>query len=183
MITHTGRVAAPTYTDDSQVWWQTCFWTLVILGLNTMAQPSGRVLELPARYGTYLRSSPIICLADILSIFARLIYCCFTPSSGSLQHIIAERFEVVGSSEDMESIISTAWVRWLCFLLGPLPQIIRLASFQGVYWTKLWAFGFVLSWLLVEVLILLSPRTFEEYHIIGFMAVSKLWMIFYDYLE
>jgi hypothetical protein len=53
--------------------WQTAYWTLIPLAVNTVAQPSGRILGLPAKYRTYLRCSPLICATDSLSIFIRLI--------------------------------------------------------------------------------------------------------------
>jgi hypothetical protein len=45
------------------------------------------------------------------------------------------------------------WIRWLLFVLGPLPQAIRLASFTGTPWTKAFEYSFALSWVLMEVVI------------------------------
>ncbi|KAF4635514.1 hypothetical protein G7Y89_g2570 [Cudoniella acicularis] len=57
-------------------------------------------------------------------------------------------------SERLEDVRNGTWMRWLPFVLGPLPQIVRLASFTGVPWTKASGFSFLLSWLLIEILIL-----------------------------
>jgi hypothetical protein len=57
-----------------EVSWQTCFWILVTLALNTMAQPCGKVCNSDSRYSMYMLSFPFICIADMLSIFSRVGY-------------------------------------------------------------------------------------------------------------
>jgi len=66
----------------SQVSWQSAFWALVPITLNTMTQPSGMILDgmildMPSRYGFFLRSSPIICFLDTIYVLSSLIY--YTP--------------------------------------------------------------------------------------------------------
>ena len=75
--------------------WQTIFWILVALSINAMAQPGGRICGLPSRYQTYLRCSPFICAADMLSIIMRLLV--FTlyqrlPTREALGVLLHERF-------------------------------------------------------------------------------------------
>lgn len=55
----------------------------------------------------------------------------------------------------VKSVSETTWFRWIGFILGPLPQAIRIASFQGVFWTKAIGFMFLLDWVLVEVIVLI----------------------------
>jgi hypothetical protein len=124
-----------------EVSWQTCFFILVTLGLNTMAQPGGRVCGIDARYSTYMRSSPFLSIGDVLSIFFRLSYNGLqfnTSPRACVQQVVNDRFESNGSVDGLESLTSTTWMRWLLFILGPLPQAVRLASFEGVPLTQLW---------------------------------------------
>lgn len=49
-------------------------------------------------------------------------------------------------------------MRWFPFIMGPLPQAIRLASFEGTPWTKAFGFSFLVAWIFIEVLILVAPE-------------------------
>ncbi|PMD20616.1 hypothetical protein NA56DRAFT_646284 [Hyaloscypha hepaticicola] len=120
---------------------------------------------MPSQYSTYLRSSPFVCIVDTLSILVRLAWSIYTflltennPLYDSLHHIVVdERFDY--DVAEIKKARATSWIRWLCFILGPLPQAIRLGSFSGVPYTKLFGFGFLSSWLLVEFLILIATTT------------------------
>ena len=129
-----------------------------------MFQPCGKVCSMPSRYSTYLRSSTFVCIADTLSILVRLAYSLTTslltegnPLYDSIHLITEERFD--NDIAEINKAKATAGIRWLCFILGPLPQAIRLASFSGVPGTKIFGFGFLSSWLIVEFLILVSATT------------------------
>jgi Ni,Fe-hydrogenase I cytochrome b subunit len=50
------------------------------------------------------------------------------------------------------------WLRGLFFIIGVLPQGIRLASFRNTPWTKIIGFIFLGHFLVGEVLILLASR-------------------------
>ena len=138
--------------------WQTIFWILVNLSIGAMAQPGGRICGFPSRYRTYLRCSPLICGADMLSIVMRLavsiihLRLSFRESVGVLLH---SRFNHsghanVGSSqssvlqaeneEDIDDGIQVlermTWLRWLWFILATLPPAIKLASMTGVTWPQ-----------------------------------------------
>jgi hypothetical protein len=132
-----------------------------------MSQPCGKVCSMPGRYSIYLRSSPFTCIVDTLSILVRLAYSMSTsllsknrPFYTSLRYITEERFD--SDVVEINKAKGTAWIRWLCFILGPLPQAIRLASFKGVQGTKIVGFGFLSSWLLVEFLVLIAARTARD---------------------
>jgi len=81
------------------------------------------------------------------------------PLKTSFRYLIYERLSdpELSDSETGKGLLSTTWIRWLLFVLSPLPQVIRLASFQGTRWTKVFGFIYVLSWLSVEILIFLVP--------------------------
>ncbi len=109
-----------------------------------------------------MRSLPFICLADTLSIFSKVGYrrLRFGTSLGkSVRNVIDERF---GSHEEVLEFVRTSWLRWLFFCLGPMPQAIRLASFEGTFWTQFFGFSYLLSWVLIETLGVISARTVTQ---------------------
>ncbi|PMD16714.1 hypothetical protein NA56DRAFT_649275 [Hyaloscypha hepaticicola] len=157
-----------TIPASSQVSWETAFWTLVPLAVNVMAQPCGRILGRDTRYWTYLRCLPIMCAADSLSIIVRLgIYGSgFLAKRGvrlpfweSLKLVIHHRFHDENEDEDAEGIRAmgrTTWLRWLFFIFGTLTPAIKLLAFVGTPWTKAWGTMFLVSFILVEALVVLS---------------------------
>ena len=153
---------------SSQVSWETAFWTLVPLAVNVMAQPCGRILGRETRYWTYLRCLPIMCAADSLSIIIRLgIYGSGflakrrvrLPFWERLKLVIHHRFHDENEDEDAEGIRAMGrmtLLRWLFFIFGTLPQAIKLLAFEGTPWTKTWGVMFLVSFIMVEALVVFS---------------------------
>jgi hypothetical protein len=133
-----------------------------------MAQPCGRILGRETRYWTYLRCLPIMCAADSLSIIIRLgIYGSGflakrrvqLPFWERLKLVIHHRFHDENEDEDAEGIRAMGrmtWLRWLFFIFGTLPQAIKLLAFEGTPWTKAWGVMFLVSFIMVEALVVLS---------------------------
>jgi len=109
-----------------------------------------------------MRSLPFICLADILSIFSKVGYRRWTLGISirkCVRIVIDEKF---GTHEEVLVFARSSWLRWLFFILGPMPQAIRLASFRGTPCTQFFGFSYLLSWLLIEILGLISARTVTQ---------------------
>jgi hypothetical protein len=144
-------------TAANQVSWQTCVWILIALAANIMFQPCGKVCSQPSRYKLYMRSSPLICLFDAVSVLIRLIvvsaYFQISPLK-SLRILVADRFE----EEDSQALVNSTWIRWLMFVLSALPLTIKLCSFRGTPITKFVGFCYVGPFLLFELLIHFSPE-------------------------
>ncbi|KNG46709.1 hypothetical protein TW65_06622 [Stemphylium lycopersici] len=68
--------------NSNLVSWQTVFWGLAPIAVNSMGQPAGKVCDAPSAIGFWLRVSPIICFLDMLSILYRLVS--YTISQGSV---------------------------------------------------------------------------------------------------
>lgn len=129
-----------------------------------MSQPSGRVCGFPAKYRTYLRSSPLFCLADSLSILIHLIlYLTTFPFKDAIRLLIQQRFGK-GDDDDadesreegIQAIEKLTWLRWIFFVLGTLGPGIKLMAMEGVPWTKNFGAIFLISFVMVEVLVILS---------------------------
>jgi hypothetical protein len=121
---------------------------------------------MPSYYGVYIRSSPIICVFDLVSILIRLVFVSWklkvSPRT-SLRLLLRRRFD----DSDAEESANGTWLRWLLFVLGPLPQAIRLASFEGTPWTKIIGFIFLANFIVGEVAIILAAKG-TEYTLLHF---------------
>jgi hypothetical protein len=144
----------------SPVEWQTVCWILIALAMNTMAQPAGRVCGISSRYRTYARCSPIVCAADMVSIVTRLLITCFylrTSPVTALRMLKAERYKDVEPIEGIRVIEQYTWLRWVYFILGALPQAIKLMSFRGTPWTQVVGLIFLVSFIIVEMIVIFVP--------------------------
>lgn len=123
-----------------------------------MAQPSGRGLSLPAKYRTYLRCSPVICAADALSILIHFIYYCATFSpQDAVRFLIQERFgDDEDDAEGIQAVEKLTFIRWMFFVFGTLGSGIKLMAMENIPWTKAWGAMFLISFIVVEVLVILS---------------------------
>ncbi|EPE31517.1 hypothetical protein GLAREA_12273 [Glarea lozoyensis ATCC 20868] len=118
-----------------------------------MAQPAGQMFGLPARCRVYLASSPVLCAGDTLLSISRIIYSMMFEKVSYTQackqvHILKTRSD----SGYVERTENNSWTRWLCFLIGTLPSVIRLASVSGLPWSKIWGLMFVSSFVINEMI-------------------------------
>jgi len=127
----------------------------VTLAVCAMSQPAGKVCGASSRFGIYLRSSPLFCFADILSVLIRLAPTSFRHQVSpvqSVERLIVERFDGAPTDENLKAMRSAMWARWVFFVLGGLPQAVKLYSFRGLVWTKILGSIFLASILMIEVL-------------------------------
>ncbi|PVH77877.1 hypothetical protein DL98DRAFT_534464 [Cadophora sp. DSE1049] len=120
---------------------------MTTLALNSMTQPCGKF--------------PLICVLDIVFFLSRWAHAWIYSKRNFRQaffYVIAERFSDSSPAEGIQALGQSIGMRWLLFILGPLPQAIRLAGFQAVFWSKLFGFSFVIPWLVMEGLILVAGR-------------------------
>lgn len=125
------------------------FWVLVGIAINCVAQPSGRVCGINTDYGPYLRSSPILCGIDALTILGQLSY--YANSNPSLRDsarlVLASRFSDQGSIPRREG----NFLRIFLFVLGMLPASITILTATGIPWTKTWGLLYLADFILVEI--------------------------------
>lgn len=130
---------------------------------NIMTQPSGRVLSLPSRYRTYLRSSPIICALDALAFLLRVFitpYLLPISLHQALDAVLRERYkDIEDASEGLQSLEKQTWLRWVFFIVGTLGPSIKLMAMQGVPWTKVWGGMFLFAFLVIEAAALFYRRS------------------------
>ena len=162
MVFITAREAAQS-SSSNPVSWQSGFWALVPLTLKSMSQPSGMVCDLPSKRISVLQSSPIICFLDVTFVIGRLAWYANASKSprAAVERTVRLRFQdVVDQAEEssLASLQKNTLFRFLMFVLGVLPQIIKLYDMRGLPWTKLWASLFLSSFFVIELLVLISKR-------------------------
>ncbi|KAH9219141.1 hypothetical protein DL95DRAFT_520826 [Leptodontidium sp. 2 PMI_412] len=67
-----------------EVSWQTLFWIITTLAINSMTQTCGWVCGFNSRYRPYIRSSPAICVVDIIFMLCRWIGAFVKPGPSHL---------------------------------------------------------------------------------------------------
>ena len=148
--------------SSSHVSWQTAFWSLVPLALNVMTQPSGRVCGWKGASRFYLRCSPVICAADWVAMSVRyLVYLVKARSNQqALRMTLDARFrdldDDASSDEGFQALEKLTFVRWMLFILGTLPQAIKLVFLKGVPWTQAWGVMFLVPFVTLEIMIILQ---------------------------
>ena len=148
---------------SEEVKWQAAFWGLVPIAINTMTQPSGKVLGFPSSDGFFLRSSPFVCACDTLYIIAALIHQGIGHGSVRVaaRVIIENRFSDAANESESESFSQfrrNTVVRLVLFVLSTLLGIVKIYGMQGVPWTKAWASMFLSSFLILEIVGLLAGK-------------------------
>ncbi|KAK0118420.1 hypothetical protein ONS95_012707 [Cadophora gregata] len=143
--------------------WQVLVFAILALAINSMAQPSGYIEpSIPTRFRLYLCSSPIVCTCDAVAMVVQLLTTMihlWIPLSSALAVVVYERSENMiddlgldGKEDDKDkTYLSSVWPRWLFFILGVLPPSIKLASFSGTPWTKIFGMMFLVSFLIIEL--------------------------------
>jgi hypothetical protein len=145
--------------------WQSAFWALVAIALNSMCQPSGKVCRFPSADSFYLRSSPIVCAVDSLQTILKSI--CFLllghPPRDAVARIARERFPNAADDDGDREDRFGSWEkhnvkRWIVLGFGSITQIVKLYALRGIPWTQAWATMFFLSWIVTELLVIVARR-------------------------
>jgi hypothetical protein len=144
--------------DQSLVSWQSAFWALVPLALNSMLQPTGPKTTYSGIGSLALRASPIICATDALtSLFQILSLMKFQqkpyrnlPLRRAAKVWLLTRSEpTLGEETPVEAL---QWVRLLVFIFGTLSQGVKLFACQGIPWTQTWGYLYVTSFAIFTIL-------------------------------
>lgn len=147
---------------SQQVSWQNAFWAVIPMALNSMIQPSGMTCGFPSKYGVFLRSSPIMCVIDAIEVLASFMYGVYRARSvrAAARQVTAYRFRDVEAnsalSSPLRSLEENPLVRFLVFVLGTLPQAIKLGAMQGIPLTKTTALMFLCSFAIIEIIVVVA---------------------------
>lgn len=122
-----------------------------------MTQPSGIILACPSKYGFILRSSPIVCVLDTIQlVFSIAKECCLLKSPrAAITKVAVYRFRDANEAEEgsLGKLQKNTTVRWIIFLIGAVPQIIKLYAMSGVPITKMWSSMYLSSFVVIELMV------------------------------
>ena len=167
-------ILTPAPSTANTVSWPSVFWAIAPIALNSMTQPCGTLCsQLEATQSFFFRSSPLVCLIDGISVLSsfgfylrqsRNLHVALINTSRSR---LAPPSPSVVDEDDEQSFPSNLHqlqdnelFRILLFVLGVAPQAIKLYACTGLFWTKLWASMYLISFFSLEILVLLPPRLF-----------------------
>ena len=150
-------------TGQQQLSGPAVFWALSTVALNTMSQPSGRILGYPSSWNFALRCSPVVCAASTIYTFIRLIVQSVRNTSvkKALQDFANYRF---GDEEDVDgegsftSLRKNTVFRIGLFVFGALPAITKLCASKGIPYSQSWSTMYFACFLLDETLLAVAPR-------------------------
>lgn len=119
---------------------QPAFWGLVPIAVNTMLQPSGRILGLPSSINVVIRSSPFICATSVLHSFWKFRRCLWRNDSmtSAIESFAADRFDdwAEGDAGSLNSLRHNRTFQILFFVLGVLPQALKIYCSAGILPTQ-----------------------------------------------
>lgn len=146
---------------SKEVSWQSAFWGLVTIALNTMVQPSGEVLGLPSRSGFVLRSSPLVCVLDTIhtiTVFIKHVSLLKFPRAAA-RKVLRDRFPDDGSPTDsLTQFRDNTVVRLLAFVLSTSTGVVKIYGMHNVPWTKIWASMLWSDFLMLELLLFIAGK-------------------------
>lgn len=156
-ITVSPLTIEPDPNQNTEVPWYSALLALVPIALNTMTQPSGIILACPSKYGFILRSSPIVCVLDTIQlVFSIAKECCLLKSPrAAITKVAVYRFRDANEAEEgsLGKLQKNTTVRWIIFLIGAVPQIIKLYAMSGVPITKMWSSMYLSSFVVIELMV------------------------------
>lgn len=136
--------------SSNQLSWQSAFWGLVGIALNTIFQPSGRILGLPSSWGPALKCSPIFCIANLLQGLnsIRIVQ----RDSDWILTVVPHKYDADEESDhtDVATLQRNTLFRIIAFILGPVLQGTKLYACRGIFWTQFLATIYIASFLCDE---------------------------------
>lgn len=139
--------------------WPSIFIALVALVLNNLIQPSGIVLSLPFLSSCSLRTSPITCALETVSLGIHFLSYCATGYSprSSARLIRSQRGMDVDMVDSKHAPTSrrlkriSGRSRLLVFIFGAVPQYAKIMSMSGIPWTQACASTYMASFIVFEM--------------------------------
>ena len=155
------------------------FWAFVPTALNAMTQPSGRIFGLHTYYSFALRISPIICGISAALTLTQVTYLTLIQKSFKVAclGVYAQRFKSTLTdgeqrlSGDFDRLRINSIFRIGLFVLGALPQSIKLFSSSGVAFAQACCAAFVTAFVTDEVILYISARATDASSI----AYDDVW--------
>ncbi|TDZ33463.1 hypothetical protein C8035_v011919 [Colletotrichum spinosum] len=146
--------------DDSRLSWQSAFWALLAIALNTATQPSGRIAGFPSSWGPALKCSPVFCIVNVIETLG----CLRLRHDPQWTLVVAptkyyDDHDKPSAPSDVASLQRNTLIRVITFILGPLLQATKLYACHGILFTQLLAAVYLASFLCDELVLSLMWLT------------------------
>jgi hypothetical protein len=132
------------------------------LALNVMVQPSGRIATFPPNSSFYLRSLPIYCAADVISLTVRIfVFCCYRLSlrKGLKDALRSSGIHQSTELHGLQKVNEMPGFRFILFS-GSVAILVKLLSYEGIPWTQMVAYCYIVRYCLYELIATLETRLF-----------------------
>jgi hypothetical protein len=133
-----------------------------------------------------LRSSPLFCALDTVMIIIKIISLVFAGCSwkAAISHTWWDRFP--HNLDISIPIINESWALsvW-AFILGALPQAVKIYAMSGIAWTQIIASIYLVSFITLEIVRFIAGSsrvgTREEVGLSPALSKSKSWLACIDH--
>jgi hypothetical protein len=161
MVDH--NIARAASDPESEVFWTQIYFVLATLALNAMVEPTGRVCGLPPTLQVFLRSSPVVCAADLLAVCLRFVAYSVRGMSpaAAARRIVARRHDQPPAQEEPAPPDNSDGnsVAELCLLfgrifcrLGVLLQAVKLFAYKGLPYSQAWGTIYLVCFVVTKML-------------------------------
>ncbi|KAL2073864.1 hypothetical protein VTL71DRAFT_11190 [Oculimacula yallundae] len=159
---------------DNTVSWQSIFFGLAALALNSMTQRSYFDESLPANSMIFaMRSSPFVCIADLIEAFVVIILYFVQKRSVNVSSSddtaiegdatrLGAFAEVIGSKKSR----GRPWVMLVLFV-GTSTQAVKILGSKCLIWTKIWTVSYVTSYIALALIEVSPARVTDQIAMIG----------------
>ncbi|KAL9629993.1 MAG: hypothetical protein Q9204_004960, partial [Flavoplaca sp. TL-2023a] len=159
---HTLDFASSTFVNK-EVPWPSILWALLPMAFNSMTQPAGRIaVNIAAEHSLFLRASPFVCVMEASAVLWQ--FASYTIRTGNARlaasHISQAKHGTsagVGRTQLQELQINDVF-RAILFLVGVVPQAIKLYACKGIPASQTWASPYLGSWTILELLVVIPAR-------------------------
>ncbi len=164
--------------NANQVSWQSAYWALVPLAVNAMVQPSGRICSFDPRYRFYLRSSPLVCSADLAGFAVRTATYSWEYRSFQLGLFKAVRVKDIRQEDEpirVQALEKIPPLRFVIFVLAA-AQAVKLFRCSGIPWTITFASFYFIPYAIYEIIGIFGPKfnLVERYEPLAFDNADHL---------
>jgi hypothetical protein len=156
--------------SSQEVSWQSAFWPVIACTLTVMLQNTGSVLDADIRLSGLVKSSAPFCLVDTIHMLigvGQMISagCSFRKAVTYIWHA---RFENTGEALSSSALqlhevaLESSWkLSLLSFLLGGLPQAIKIFGMRGIPFTQAVVAVFLATFVIGEIfrLVAIAPHS------------------------
>jgi hypothetical protein len=119
-----------------------------------MAQQSGRVCGFDSRYQFYLRSGPIVCVADLVALVMHFVAFGWhhrLPQRGMELATRLWALHVESYPIGVQAVGKLPLLRFILFTLAAV-LVVKLLGCRGITWTQIWSYSYIVSYCGHEVL-------------------------------